>query len=109
MVDELPRISVHPVSKSRLHFCADRNRLLIKKLDEQFEVIERNQQEIDGALRQSEALQQAILQKAFTGHLVPQDPSDELAFTLLARLRAEREEMPAIQSKSLDNNVKRRQ
>jgi type I restriction enzyme S subunit len=44
----------------------------------------------DGALRQSEALRQAILQKAFTGRLVAQDPSDEPASQLPARLRAER-------------------
>jgi type I restriction enzyme S subunit len=68
---------------------------IVRLLDEQFEVIERNEREIDGALRKSEALRQAILQKAFTGRLVPQDPADEPATTLLARLRAERIETPA--------------
>lgn len=60
---------------------------IVRLLDEQFEVIERNEREIDGALRQSEALRQAILQKAFTGRLVPQSPADEPASELLARLR----------------------
>ena len=60
-------------------------------LDEQFEEIERNEREIDGALRKSEALRQAILKKAFTGRLVPQSATDEPAAALLARLRAERE------------------
>lgn len=64
---------------------------IVRLLDEQFEVIERNEREIDGALRQSEALRQAILQKAFTGRLVPQSPADEPASQLLARLRAERD------------------
>ena len=64
---------------------------IVRLLDEQFEVIERNEREIDGALRKSEALRQAILQKAFTGRLVPQSPADEPASTLLARLRAERQ------------------
>lgn len=35
-------------------------------------------------------LRQAILAKAFRGELVPQDPNDEPAFDLLARIQAER-------------------
>jgi type I restriction enzyme S subunit len=62
---------------------------IVRLLDEQFEVIERNEREIDGALGKSEALRQAILKRAFTGRLVSQDPTDEPASTLLARLRTE--------------------
>jgi len=57
----------------------------------QFEVIEQNEREIDAALKRSEALRQSILKKAFTGQLVPQDPTDEPASALLARIRKERE------------------
>lgn len=64
---------------------------IVRLLDEQFEVIDRNERELDVALERSAALRQAILKRAFTGRLVPQDPSDEPAATLLARLRAERE------------------
>jgi len=60
---------------------------IVRLLDEQFEAIERNEREIDAALKRSEALRQAILKKAFTGQLVPQDPADEPASALLARLR----------------------
>ncbi len=60
-------------------------------LNEQFEAIAPNKRELDAALQRSEALRQAILKKAFSGRLVPQDPADEPASTLLARLRAERE------------------
>lgn len=60
---------------------------IVRLLDEQFEVIERNEREIDGALRRSEALRQSILHRAFTGRLVPQSPADEPASTLLDRLR----------------------
>jgi type I restriction enzyme S subunit len=63
---------------------------IVRLLDEQFEVIERNEREIDAALQRSEALRQSILHRAFTGKLVPQDPADEPATELLARLRAER-------------------
>ena len=72
---------------------------IVRLLDEQFEVIERNEREIDAALRRSEALRQAILIKAFTGQLVPQDPADEPASVLLARLRAQKQPKPMRQSK----------
>jgi type I restriction enzyme S subunit len=37
-----------------------------------------------------EALERAILTRAFRGELVPQDPADEPAAVLLDRIRAER-------------------
>lgn len=55
---------------------------------------EMKREHADGALvldQQSDALsplRQSILHAAFTGRLVPQDPADEPAATLLARLRA---------------------
>lgn len=45
---------------------------------------------IEKSLKQSTAQRQNILRAAFTGQLVPQDPSDEPASALLARIRAER-------------------
>jgi type I restriction enzyme S subunit len=72
---------------------------IVRLLDEQFEVIERNEREIDAALCRSEALRQAILKKAFTGQLVPQDPADEPASELLTRLRAQKQPKPIRQSK----------
>ena len=43
------------------------------------------------ALKQSTAQRQNILRAAFAGQLVPQDPNDEPASVLLARIRAERD------------------
>jgi hypothetical protein len=57
----------------------------VRLLDEEFEAIERNERELDAALQRSEALRQAILKKAFSGRLVPQDPADPPATNLLAR------------------------
>jgi type I restriction enzyme S subunit len=72
---------------------------IVRLLDAQFEVIERNERELDAALKRSEALRQAILKKAFTGRLVPQVATDEPASTLLARLRTERAAAPASKRK----------
>lgn len=45
---------------------------------------------LDTALKQSAAQRKNILKAAFAGELVPQDPSDEPAGTLLARIAAQR-------------------
>jgi type I restriction enzyme, S subunit len=45
--------------------------------------------------RRGQALRQAVLKAAFSGQLVPQDPRDEPASALLARLAAQAAEAPA--------------
>ncbi len=66
-------------------------REIVRLLDDQFSVIEQNERKIDAALKRSAALRQSILKKAFTGQLVPHDPTDEPASALLERIRKERE------------------
>jgi type I restriction enzyme, S subunit len=48
------------------------------------------------SLKQAAAQRQNILKAAFAGQLVPQDPHDEPASVLLARIRAERAAQPAL-------------
>ena len=48
--------------------------------------------QIDDQLLRARALRQAILKKAFSGQLVPQDPKDEPASVLLERIRAEKQQ-----------------
>jgi type I restriction enzyme S subunit len=50
---------------------------------------------IEISLKQSAAQRQNILRAAFSGQLVPQDPNDEPASVLLARIRAERTQREA--------------
>ncbi len=51
--------------------------------------------EITAALTRIAALRQSILKRAFSGRLVPQDPNDEPASALLARLQAQPLATPA--------------
>ena len=62
-----------------------------EELDRQLSALSNIEADIDLNLQKAEALRQSILKKAFAGELVPQDPADEPAAALLARIRAERE------------------
>lgn len=64
---------------------------IINEVESIFSVIDNNEKEIESALTKAEILHQSILKKAFSGQLVPQDPSDEPASELLARIQAEKE------------------
>ena len=63
---------------------------VLELINEKLSLIENLDQTITTSLQQAEALRQSILKKAFSGQLVPQDPNDEPASELLARIRAER-------------------
>lgn len=60
---------------------------IVRTLDAQLEATEQIEIEITTALAKISALRQSILKQAFSGRLVPQDPDDEPASALLARLR----------------------
>jgi type I restriction enzyme, S subunit len=63
---------------------------IVEQLQEMLERADRGDQAVEAATRQSAAQRKNILQAAFAGQLVPQDPNDEPASVLLARIRAER-------------------
>ena len=65
-------------------------KMILNILEERFSIIDQLELTIITSLQQSEALRQSILKKAFAGLLVPQDPHDEPASKLLARIKAER-------------------
>ncbi|HCC0306761.1 TPA: restriction endonuclease subunit S [Legionella pneumophila] len=75
-------------------------RAIVQKLEGIFSVVDKNKQVIDNELRRAESLRQSILKKAFTGKLVPQDPTDESASELLGRIRAEKEQQKHPANKS---------
>lgn len=63
---------------------------LLKHLDTSTPSINTTELEIERQLLKSETLRQSILKKAFSGQLVPQDPKDEPASELLARIEEKR-------------------
>lgn len=63
---------------------------ILLALESKFSETDQLDQTITTALQQAEALRQSILKKAFSGQLVPQDPNDEPASELLARIRVEK-------------------
>ena len=63
---------------------------IVRILNERLESVDTLQAEMDANLARAEALRQSILRRAFSGQLVPQDPADEPAQALLARIRASR-------------------
>jgi len=70
------------------------------ELQRQLSVIEENERDIDAQLDKSNALRQSILKKAFRGQLVKQDPDDEPASALLARIAKQKEEAMVLAKKA---------
>ena len=63
---------------------------IVATVSEKLSQIEAAEVAIEHSLRRATRLRQSILKQAFEGKLVPQDPTDEPADQLLARIRAER-------------------
>jgi type I restriction enzyme S subunit len=69
--------------------CPPEAEALFQKIEASASELDATASEIDAGLTRIAALRQSILKQAFSGRLVPQDPTDEPASALLARLREE--------------------
>jgi hypothetical protein len=67
---------------------------IVRRIESAFAWLDRLAAEHTSATKLLPKLNAAILTKAFTGHLVPQNPTDEPASVLLARVKAERDALP---------------
>ena len=72
--------------------------IIVSEIERHFSVADETEKIIDQSLKQAERLRQSILKDAFSGKLVPQDPSDEPAEKLLERIKAEREKISKTKS-----------
>ncbi len=66
----------------------DEQARVVAEIEARLSVCDQVEAGITRGLEQAEALRQSILKRAFEGKLVPQDPADEPASALLARIRA---------------------
>lgn len=86
-----PNLNTDLIKETFIPICSVLEQLVvIDKLEAALSEADQLDQTITTALQQAEALRQSILKKAFSGQLVPQDPNDEPASELLARIKAER-------------------
>ena len=77
----------------------EEQREIVRRIETAFAKIDRLAAEAAKALKLVGHLDQRILAKTFAGELVPQDPTDEPAETLLARIRTAREAAPKTKRK----------
>ena len=63
---------------------------IVQEIESRLSVAEHLEKTVEKSLHQAEVLRQSILQRAFSGLLVPQDPNDEPAAELLQRIQEEK-------------------
>lgn len=87
----MPKINQAILSSINVPFCPLGEQIeIVRGIEEKLSNILLLEKIVHGSLRTSEALRQSILEKAFSGKLVAQDPNDEPASVLLKRIKAEK-------------------
>ncbi len=88
-----PNLNTDLIKETFIPICSGAEQVVVaQKLEEAMSEVDQLDQTLTAALQQAEALRQSILKRAFSGQLVPQDPNDEPAAALLARIQAERDQ-----------------
>ncbi|MBP2641199.1 MAG: Type restriction-modification system, specificity subunit [Firmicutes bacterium] len=87
-----PRVNTTQIKQIPVPICSiQEQKAIVQEIESRLSVCDKMEETINQSLAQADVLRQSILNKAFAGKLVPQDPNDESADKLLARIRTERE------------------
>jgi len=85
-----PNLNLGIVENTYIPLCpGEEADAIVEEVDAILSRIEEFEGVVDASVLQVDSLRQSILQKAFSGQLVPQDPNDEPATKLLSRIKAE--------------------
>lgn len=87
---------------------AEEQHEIVSRLDAALSGAAKQETAIESLLKQAAAQRRSLLKAAFSGQLVPQDPNDEPASALLARIRAERESGAMTTAKKRGRKAKER-
>jgi len=87
-------LRVGDVESFALKICSlEEQKQIVHRVESLFTLANSVEKQYQQARQRTDKLTQSLLAKAFRGELVPQDPNDEPAEKLLARIQAEREKM----------------
>lgn len=87
----IKNLHIEDIKKIKINLpTLDEQKQIVKEIEKRFEVADEVEKIITENLEKAEQLKQSILKKAFEGRLVPQDPTDEPASELLAKIQTER-------------------
>lgn len=104
-----PVLSLENMKEVPVALCSiEEQEAIVNEIENRFSVCDKMENEIIQSLNQLEPLKQGLLQKAFKGKLLEQNPADEPVSVLLERIKKEREEYLKVEKESKKKPMKKK-